>query len=219
MFVKHKKKSFLVIGLGRFGSNFARYAHQLGCEVVAVDEDSEKSSALVEDVTEAISGNIHDENFLKSLGISHFDAVVVAIGQDVESSILITALARDLGAKYVVARASHDLHAKILEKIGSDWVVTAEKEMGKKLALSLSSNIIESFDLSADFKFVEIKVLDNWVGKKVSDIHLFMKKNLMLVAIKREEIIILNKDDDFIFEQGDIVVICGNSKVLMTLND
>lgn len=219
MFVKHKKKSFLVIGLGRFGSNFARHAHQLGCEVIAIDEDSGKTSTIVDDVTEAFSGNIHDEDFLKSLGIPDFDAVVVAIGQDVESSILIAASVRNLGAKYVVARASHDLHEKILKKIGSDWVVTAEKEMGKKLALSMSSNIIDSFDLSEDFKFVELKVLEDWIGKKVSEIDFFMKKNLILVALKRKEEIILNKSDDFSFENGDIVVICGNSKVLMMLGD
>ena len=219
MFVKHKKKSFLVIGLGRFGSNFARYASQLGCEVVAVDENHEKAAALVEEVGEAFSGNIHDEVFLKTLGIPDFDAVIVAIGQDVESSILIAATVKDLGAKYVISRASHDLHEKILKKIGSDWVITAEKEMGKKLALSLYSNVIDSFDLSENFKFVETRVIEDWIGKKVSEISFFAIKDLMLVATKRQESIILNKNDDFIFESGDIIVICGENKVLMKLNE
>ncbi|MCC6711255.1 MAG: TrkA family potassium uptake protein [Candidatus Pacebacteria bacterium] len=212
---KTKNKSFLVIGLGRFGSSFSRHASLLGCEVVAVDEDEHKATALVDEVTEALSGNIHDEDFLRSLGVEDFDAVVVAIGYDIESSVLITTLVKDLGAKFVAAKASQELHEKILNRIGADWVIFPEKETGKKVALSLYSNIIDSMELSADFKFLELKVLNDWIGKKLSEIEFFTTKHLMLVAVKRGSEILLNKNDDFVFNEDDIVVICGHNKFLL----
>ncbi len=212
---KTKNKSFLVIGLGRFGSSFSRNASRLGCEVVAVDEDEHKAAMLVDEVTEALSGNIHDEDFLRSLGVEDFDAVVVAIGYDIESSVLITTLVKDLGAKFVVAKASQELHEKILNRIGADWVISPEKETGKKVALSLYSNIIDSMELSSDFKFLELKVLNDWIGKKLSEIEFFTTKHLMLVAVKRGSDILLNKNDDFVFNEDDIVVICGHNKFLL----
>lgn len=213
---KSKSKSFLVIGLGRFGSSFARNASQLGCEVVAVDDEEHKAAMLVDEVTESLSGDIHDEDFLRSLGIEDFDAVVVAIGYDIESSVLITTLAKELGAKFVVAKASQELHEKILKRIGADWVISPEKETGKKVALGLYSNIIDSMELSNDFKFIELKVLANWVGKKVSEIDFFMTEHSMLVAVKRDNKILLNKEEtNFTFQEEDIVVICGHNKFLL----
>ncbi len=220
MFVKKtlKKKSFLVIGLGRFGSSFARNMMKMDCEVVAVDEDFEKVSKISEDVTEAMAGNIHDEDFLESLGLAHFDAVVVAIGHDIESSVLITTLLKELGAKYVVSKAADDLHEKILQKIGADWVVTVEREMGRKVALSLYSNkVIDSLELTPDFRFVELVVLESWLGKQVAEIEVFKKHDLMLAAIKRGKEIITNPDKSLIFQKEDLVVVCGQTSKIMQL--
>ncbi len=220
MFVKKslKKKSFLVIGLGRFGSSFAKNMMKMGCEVVAVDEDLEKVNKISEFVTEAMAGNIHDEDFLTSLGLSDFDAVVVAIGHDIESSVLITTLVKELGAKYVVSKAADDLHEKILQKIGADWVVTVEREMGQKVALSLYSNkVIDSLELTPDFRFVELLVLESWLGKKVATVGVFKNHDLMLVAVKRGKEIITKPGEDLVFQKEDLVVVCGQTAKIMQL--
>ncbi len=212
MLVKNNKnkKSFLVIGVGRFGSSFARNLNRLGCEVVAVDEDIEKIHQISEQVTEAITGNIHSEGFLESLGLENFDAVMVAIGQDIKSSILISTMVKELGAKYVLSKANDDLHEKILKKIGVDWVITVEKEMGRKVALSLFSNkIIDSIDITPDFRLVELLVLEEWVGKRVADIALFKKHQLMLTVIKRQGVVIAEPTPEEIFQAEDIAVVCG----------
>lgn len=217
MFIKHdKKKSFLVIGLGRFGSSFAKNMMNLGCEVVAVDEDMEKVNKISEHVTESMAGNIHDEDFLKSLAIPEFDGVIVAIGHDIESSVLISTLVKELGARYLISKAADDLHEKILQKIGVDWVVTVEREMGKKVALSLySKRIIDSLELAPDFRFVELKAFQEWENKKVNDIPLFKKHDLMLVAVKRDTKIITEPSSDFVFEPEDVVVVCGTTSKIM----
>lgn len=212
MFVKNNrnKKSFLVIGVGRFGGSFARNLHRLGCEVVAVDEDLDKIHQISEQVTEAITGNIHSEEFLGSLGLENFDAVMVAIGQDVKSSILISTMVKELGAKYVLSKANDDLHEKILKKIGVDWVITVEKEMGRKVALSLFSNkIIDSIDITPDFRLVELLVPAEWIGKRVADISLFKRHQLMLTVIKRQGAVIAQPQPETTFQEEDIAVVCG----------
>lgn len=214
----HRKKSFLVIGLGRFGSSFAKNMMKLGCEVVAVDEDLSKVDKIADFVTESLAGNIHDEEFLDSLGLADFDSVVVAIGHDIESSVLICTLAKELGAKHLVAKAADDLHEKILQKLGVDWVVTVEREMGRKVALSLYSNrIIDSLELSPDFRFVELLVLSKWVGKKVSEVDIFKNHDLMLVTVKRNDKIITQPDLNLVFEANDLVVVCGQTKKIMQI--
>jgi len=214
---KHKK-SFLVIGVGRFGSSFARNMSRLGCEVVAVDEDVEKINRISDQVAEAMTGNIHSEEFLKSLGVENFDAVMVAIGQDIESSILTSALVKELGAKYVLSKANDDLHERILKKVGVDWVITVEREMGRKVALSLFSNkIIDSIELTPDFRLVEILIFPEWVGKKVSQIDLFKNHQLMLTVIKRQEIVIAEPSSDEVFQKDDIAVVCGSTSQIIKI--
>lgn len=220
MFIKqtHKKKSFLVIGLGRFGSSFAKNMMKMGCEVVAVDEDLDKVNKISDFVTESMAGNIHDEDFLDSLGLADFDAVVVAIGHDIESSVLICTLAKELGTNYLVAKAADDLHEKILQKIGVDWVVTVEREMGRKVALSLYSNrIIDSLEVSPDFRFVELVVLPEWLGKTVAEVNLFKNHDLMLLTVKRGDEIITQPKLDLVFTANDVVVVCGQTKKIMQI--
>jgi trk system potassium uptake protein len=212
------KKSFLVIGLGRFGGSFARHISKMGCEVVAVDDNEEKVKEIADCVSEAFSGNINSEEFLKSIGVDNFDAVVVAVGQNIGSSVLITTIIKELGAKYIISRANDDLHEKILQKIGADWVVTVERDMGKRIASSLySGKVIDSLELSPDFKFVELEVLSKWVGQKIGDVKLFKNHDLMLAAIKHDNEIISHPDNDTFFEKGDIIVVYGKTKSILQI--
>ena len=133
------KKQFVVIGLGRFGSSIAKTLYSLGNEVLAIDSDEEVVQSIADSVTQAIQAEATDEATLKSLGIRNFDVAVVTVGTDVQSSIMITLLVKELGIKYVVAKAQNELHAKVLYKIGADRVVFPERDMGIRVAHNLCS--------------------------------------------------------------------------------
>src|SRR5512138_2724415 len=126
-----------VLGLGRFGSSVARTLMQSGCEVLAVDGDAERVKALVDEVTEAVQVDVLDDAALKSLGLRNFEAVVVAIGQEVKASILVTVMLKEMGVPKIVAKAQDDLHGKVLQKVGADVVVYPERDMGIRLAHTL----------------------------------------------------------------------------------
>lgn len=214
-FKSFKKKSILVIGLGRFGTSFAINSSQLGCEVVAVDEDHEKIHLIADQVTESISGNIHSDRFLKTLGIRNFDAIVVAIGNDIESSILLCTTLKELGAKYVVAKAAGDLHEKVLKKLGVDWVISVEKDMGQKAAFNLfSRKIIDSIRLDADYRILEITTPESWVGTDIESIPYFKQKDVFPILLKRGTNIIPQPKPETIVQDSDILVVCGRSNVI-----
>jgi len=134
--------SFVVIGMGRFGQSVAKTLYQLGKDVLVIDQDEEVIQEISEEVTHAVVGNATDEHVLKSLGIRNFDVAVVAIGVDIQSSILVTVLLKELGVKYVVAKAQTELHAKVLNKVGADKVIFPERDMGIRVARNLVSTNI-----------------------------------------------------------------------------
>ena len=137
-------KSFLVIGLGRFGRSVACELGALGQEVLAIDNNEENVQHIADSVTQAICGDAQDEAVLRSLGVGNFDCCVVAIGTDIEANILITVMLKELGAKQVVCKALSALHARVLERVGADRVIQPEKEMGQRLAQHLGrTNVVD----------------------------------------------------------------------------
>ncbi|MGB9847072.1 MAG: potassium channel family protein, partial [Desulfotomaculales bacterium] len=150
-------KQFAVIGLGRFGSSVARTLAQMGYEVLAVDSDDERVSAISDEVTYAVQVDAMEEEALKSLGLRNFDVVIVAIGQEVKASILVTVMLKEMGVSKVVAKANDELHGKVLQKVGADVVVFPERDMGVRLAHALvSRNIIDQIRLSPEYSIAEI---------------------------------------------------------------
>lgn len=127
-------KSFLVIGMGRFGTAVAQELTELGQEVLAIDENVESVQRIADDVTQVMQGDAQDEAVLGAVGVRNFDCCIVAVGTDMEASILITVMLKDLGAQYIIAKARSTVHAKVLERVGADRVVLTESEMGCKLA-------------------------------------------------------------------------------------
>lgn len=214
------KKQFVVIGLGRFGSSVARTLYGLGHEVLAVDVHEETVQGIVESVTHAVQADATDENSLKALGIRNFDVAIVTIGNNMQASILVTLMVKDLGLKYVVSKAQNELHAKVLYKIGADRVVFPEREMGVKVANNLvSSNILDYIELSEDYSIAETEALPEWIGKNLLELNMRAKFGVNVMAIKREADINIAPRADDIIEEGDTLIVVGRNDDLKKLSE
>ena len=150
-------KSFLVIGMGRFGTAVAQELTELGQEVLAIDENVESVQRIADDVTQVMQGDAQDEAVLGAISVRNFDCCIVAVGTDMEASILITVMLKDLGAQYIIAKARSTVHAKVLERVGADRVVLPESEMGCKLAQRLAhANVVDFIGVSDEYSILEI---------------------------------------------------------------
>lgn len=204
------KRQFAVIGLGRFGSSVARTLFSMGYDVLALDISEERVQDLAKDVTHAVQGDAREEETLRAVGIRNFDVVVVAIGQDIQSSILITVLLKELGVKCVVAKAQNELHAKVLYKVGADKVVFPERDMGARLARNMvSANVLDYIQLSPDYSIAEIATYETWQGKSLRELNLRARFGINVLAIKRNKQLLVAPGADDLIEKGDILVVVG----------
>ena len=181
-------KSFLVIGLGRFGAAVAQELSALGQEVLALDIDAENVQHIADQVTQAIQGDAQDEAVLRSVGARNFDCCVVAVGADMEASILITVMLKEMGAKYIVAKAMTPIHARVLERVGADRVVLPEIDMGQRLAQRLArTNVVDYIGVSDEFSIVEIHPPRSWVGNSLGKLGVRAKHQINVLAIRHGE--------------------------------
>jgi trk system potassium uptake protein TrkA len=203
------KKSYLVLGLGKFGTSVAKRLSKFDCDVLAVDKVIEKVQDASSYVTQAVKLDIMDLDALKSLSLNNFDVAIIAISYDLEASILATLMLKEAGVPKVIAKAKNDIHKNILEKMGVDLAVLPEDEMGKRLANSLvKANIIEAIDLSSDYSLLEIKVYDEWVKKQIGSLKLREKYGLNVLAIKGEEKDInISPCPEDVIEANDILIV------------
>ena len=209
------KKQFVVIGLGRFGSSIAKTLYSLGNEVLAIDSDEEVVQSIADSVTQAIQAEATDEATLKSLGIRNFDVAVVTVGTDVQSSIMITLLVKELGIKYVVAKAQNELHAKVLYKIGADRVVFPERDMGIRVAHNLcSSSILDYIELSPDYSIMELTAIAEWEGQSLRELNMRNKYGINVMAIKRGSSINVSPQAEDIIKPSDVLVVIGGTEQL-----
>ena len=180
------KKDFLVIGLGRFGTSVAKTLYELECEVMVIDSDESVINGAVEYSTTAATCDATDEIVLKRIGVENFDVVIVCVG-NIENSIMIALLCKEMGAKFVAVKASTKRHANVLEKIGVDKIVFPEMDMGIKLANQfVSNNIIDYIEISSDYGLMEFVPPKSWIGKSLIDLDLRAKYDLNVIAIKDE---------------------------------
>lgn len=176
-------KSFLVIGMGRFGTAVAQELTELGQEVLAIDENVESVQRIAEDVTQVMQGDAQDEAVLGAIGVRNFDCCIVAVGTDMEASILITVMLKDLGAQYIIAKARSNVHAKVLERVGADRVVLPESEMGCKLAQRLAhTNVVDFIGVSDEYSILEIHAPKSWVGKSLVQLDVRQKHKVNVLA-------------------------------------
>jgi len=211
-------KQFAVIGLGRFGSSLAKTLYHMGHEVLAVDNSQENIQRMMDRVTHCVQADATDEEVLKTLGLRNFDAVVVSIGHDMQASILATVLLKELKVPYIVAKANSSLHGKVLEKIGADKVVYPERDMGARLAHNLvSSNVLDYIDISPDYSIMEIMVGDRLAGKTLGQLNLRAKHGVSVMAIKKDESIIVAPGANDLVEKGNILITMGKEQSLRVI--
>lgn len=208
-------RSYVVVGLGRFGQEIARLLSEMGCEVLAMDVRSELVQQIANDVTHAVVADAQDKSVLKALGVQEMDCAVIAIGDDLAASVLATMNMKELGLSQVVCKAHDDTHRRVLEKMGADRVVIPEKEYAARLAQSLAStNILDYIELSPDYGIAEVPAPTSWSGKTLRELNVRAKLGLNILAVRRGSGIDVSPAADFAVESGDVVVVLGNSAAL-----
>ena len=211
-------KQIAVLGLSRFGASVARALTNMGVEVMGVDKNPDKVADLAHDITHAVQADILDDDALDSLGLRNFDVVVLSI-KDVEISCIATMALKDHGAVKIVAQAGGEAHGKILERIGADKVIMPEKDMGIRLARSLSSNnLIDYMDLSAKHSLMELEAIDEWVGRTLKQSNIRNRYKINVVAIRSGKVLRVAPGSDDIIHDGDVLVVIGENTDLERVN-
>ncbi len=211
-------KQYVVIGCGRFGQSVATKLAEMGEEVMVVDSREDIIQKVADHVTYAVQADATDENAIKALGIRNFDVAVITIGSNIQSSILVTLMVKELGVKQIIAKAQNPQHAKVLYKIGANRVVFPEKEMGIKIAKGLvSSNVLDLIDLSEEHSILEIKMDSKWVGKTLVEINMRRNYKVSVIAIKRAGELDINVSPDTILLKDDLLVVMGHNNDLKKL--
>lgn len=209
------KKQFAVIGMGRFGSSVAKTLYNLGFEVLAIDSNETRTQEVVNMVTHAVQADSTDEDALRALGIRNFDVVVVAIGQDIQSSILTSLILKDMGVSMLIVKAQNDLHGKVLKKIGADKVVFPERDMGQRVAHNLiSPNILDHIELSEDYSIVEIEVSQQMAGKTLRQLDIRAKYGCNVMSIKSGGKMNIAPHADDVIKPNDVLVVIGKNEDL-----
>lgn len=204
------KKQYAVIGLGRFGSSIVNTLVEAGNEVLAIDSNERRVNELEDAATHAVIADATDEEVLKAIGIRNIDTVIVAIGNDIQASILTVLVLKELGVNKVVVKALNKRHGQVLEKVGADWVVFPEWDMGERVAHQLMlPNVLNFIELAKDHNIEEIKVPPSMSGKSLKELDIRAKLNLNVIAIKSKGRINISPSPDEIVQEGDGLVMIG----------
>ena len=213
-------KQFVVIGIGRFGASVAKTLYSTGNDVLAIDKNEDLVQDIADYVTHAVQMDATDENAIRTLGIRNFDVAVVSIGDNIQASIMVTLLLKEVGVKYIVAKGSNDLHAKVLKKIGADRVVLPEQDMGNRVAHNLlSSSILDFIELSEDYSVMEIEVIDAWDGNTLQELKLRTKYGINVMAIKNDKKVKVSPSAETALNSGDILVVVGSVEQLTKIEE
>jgi trk system potassium uptake protein TrkA len=201
--------------LGRFGSEVARQLYKCGCEVLAIDIRNELVQHISQDVTHAAVADSRDKEVLRMLGVGDFDCAVVAIGEDLATSVLVTMNLKEMGIPHVVCKAHDGTHRRILEKLGANQVVIPEQENAARLAKSLSApNLLDYIELSEEYSIVELPAPQAWFGKTLRELNVRAKLGVNILAVRRDGKMDISPAADFSFQTGDIIVVLGDAKAL-----
>lgn len=215
-----KDRQFAVIGIGRFGSNMVKELVRMGYEVLAIDSNPASVEAINGIATHTVEADSTDEKVLKSLGIRNFDVVVIAIGDNIQSNILTTILVKEMGTKMVVAKAQNELHGRVLEKVGADLVVYPERDMAFKIAHQLASTrVVDMISLSSEYSIMEIVTPVSLVGKSIARSAIRERLKVNILAIKREDDLIVAPDGNEPIQSGDLLVAIGKLEDLERLSN
>lgn len=206
-------KSILVIGLGRFGRHMAKKFSEQNNDVMAIDINEGRINNVLSVVTNALIGDATNERFMETIGVRDFDLCVVAIGDNFQSSLETTALLKDLGAKFVLARASRDVHAKFLLRNGADDVIYTEKETAERLAVKYGSdNIFNYIELNDEYSIYEIAVPSSWLNKSILKVNVRSKYGISILATKQGNNIYPLPKPEHVFTDSESLMILGKNE-------
>jgi trk system potassium uptake protein TrkA len=207
------KKQYLIFGVGRFGSALARTLCELGHEVLAVDSDESRVAAIASDVTNAMQVQAMDEEGMRSLGIRNFDAVIVAIGDNLQHSIMTCIMCKEMGAKYLVGKATDAMHARVLMKLGVDRVVFPERDMGVRVAHSLTSpHLLDLINLDDDYALINLTCPQSWVGKSMRELDIRRRYRVLVLAIYHGPQMSMDITPDTKLKPDDKLLILGKRR-------
>lgn len=204
-------KSILMIGMGRFGSHLCKNLSNLDNEIMIVDSEEEKLEDLLPYVTSAKIGDCTNEKVLESLGVSNFDLCIVSIGNNFQSSLEITSLLKEMGAKRVISKANREIHAKFLLKNGADEVIFPDRDIAEKLAVRLSADeIFDYIKLQDGYSIYEILPMPEWIGKSIKDINLRATYRISIIGAKQGENTQILPGADYIFNEKEHLMVIGH---------
>jgi trk system potassium uptake protein TrkA len=205
------KPQIAVIGLGKFGRSCAIRLSQLGFDVLAIDEKQENIDAIKDDVALAVIADSTNPEELEAVGIKNCDTVVLTIGAEIEHSVLSAAVLKEMGVHHLVARASSELHGKLLTRIGAEQVVFPEHDMAIRLANRLSlSSIYDFLESSPDYDILEVPIPRDAAGKTLRDLDYRAKYEINVVGIRRGSEILVTLHSDDILQTGDRLIVLGS---------
>ena len=211
-------KSFLVIGLGKFGNHLCQDLVNLGSEVMIIDNDEAAVQDLLECATTVKIGDCTKEEVLRSLGVGNFDVCFVCIGSNFQSSLEVTSLLKDLGAKYVVSKASRDIHAKFLLRNGADEVIYPDKDIAERVAVKYSANhVFDYFELHSDYSIFEIQPKKTWIGHSIAEANIRAKYNVSIFGIQKGDQLNMLPKPDYIMTKEDHLMVVGLKKDISKL--
>lgn len=208
-------KTFAIIGMGRFGSSVAKSLYEMGYEVMTIDANEERIQEHIQYTTYAVQADSTDAQALKELGIRNFDTVVVAIGEDIQASILTTLVLKELGVKHITVKAQNERHGKVLYKVGADKVVFPERDMGSRVAHNLvSPNILDFIELADDYSVVEVVAGEKLNGKSLLELNVRAQFGVNVVAIKSGPHINIAPQAGDTIRSDDVLVVIGENNDL-----
>lgn len=209
-------KSILLIGMGKFGRTLGEKLLAMGDEVMIVDKNEDVINSLSGKYADSLIANCMIEENLASMDVPSFNACVVAIGDDFQSSLEVTSLLKDLGAKRVISRATTDIQRKLLLRMGADEVIYPDMDIAEKLAVRLNSDkVINYIDIDNDYSIFEIAIPEKWIGRKLIDINPRAKFGMNILTVKRGRQVISSLDGNFVFESGDQIVVFGDTEKIL----
>ena len=205
-------KSYIVIGLGRFGQTLARQLCALGAEVLAMDVHQELVQQVADEVTHAVVGDAQDKEVLRALGVREFDCAIIAIGTDLAASVLCTMNLKELEVPYIICKAHDETHRRVLEKLGVDRVVIPEQENAARLARSLNShNVLDYIELSEDYGILEVPAPKSWIGKTLKELNVRAKLGVNIIAVESGKQTNVSPSADYQILEGDVLVVLGDN--------
>ena len=208
-------KSYIVIGLGKFGTRAAKRLYELGCDVLAIDRSSDLVQQVSSQVTQAVVGDARDKEVLRALGAKDFECAIVAIGDNLADSVLATMNLKELGVPHIVCKASDETHRQVLLKLGADRVVIPEQEQADRLAKNLSTpNVLEYIELSEECGIVEIPAPKDWIGKSLRELNVRARLGINIIAVKTGDVIDVSPAPDDPIAAEDIMVVLGDTAAL-----